>query len=187
MLTSKSAGDSPKSPLKRQDIQLCTILNTVKRQFTHTKKDDILCTSNFSMYIFSNSEARIQTFLHLTKPDSIVFHSYITLWLIVAQRSLHCKATVFVVRVFSFLKFKTNLSISCLEIQDTVFVIACELSVSLIYWKNLRSILVCRGNLYNWRKSISQWFLTVLMAWVEHKIVNDHWAADCFIKIMKSH
>ena len=103
LLTSKSAGDSPKSPLKRQDIQLCTILNTVKRQFTHTKKDDILCTSNFSMYIFSNSEARIQTFLHLTKPDSIVFHSYITLWLIVAQRSLHCKATVFVVRVFSFL------------------------------------------------------------------------------------
>ena len=57
-------------------IRHCVILNTFNRQSTKIL-DNIQSASNFGMHTFSNFEATIQTFLHLAKPDSIVFHLYI--------------------------------------------------------------------------------------------------------------
>ena len=60
-------------------VQNRIILNTFKRQSAKKFQDNMLRVSNFRMHIFSNSDATIQIFLQLAKPDSIVFYSYITL------------------------------------------------------------------------------------------------------------
>ena len=51
--------------------------NTFNRQSTKPIQD-ILCVSNFHMYMLSNVDATIQAFLCRAKPDPIVLHSYIT-------------------------------------------------------------------------------------------------------------
>ena len=57
-------------------IRHCVILNTFNRQSTKIL-DNIQSASNFGLHTFSNFDAKIQTFLHQAKPDSIVFHLYI--------------------------------------------------------------------------------------------------------------
>lgn len=58
-------------------IQHHIIWNTFNRQSAKIILDNIQCTSNFNMNMFSKSDAAIQTFLCLAKSDSLVFHLYI--------------------------------------------------------------------------------------------------------------
>ena len=58
-------------------IQRHIIWNTFNGQSAKIILDNIQCTSNFNMNIFSKSDAAIQTFLCLAKSDSLVFHLYI--------------------------------------------------------------------------------------------------------------
>ena len=86
-------------------IQHHIIWNTFNRQSAKIILDNIQCTSNFNMNMFSKSDAAIQTFICLAKSDSLVFHLYILLdsWL---ETYLHFNTMVFFYRVSSALQFE---------------------------------------------------------------------------------
>ena len=104
-------------------IQHHIIWNTFNRQSAKIILDNIQCTSNFNMNMFSKSDAAIQTFLCLAKSDSLAFHLYI-LFGLARETYLHFNTMVFFYRVFFSFAIWTNLSISCLETLNAFFVIA---------------------------------------------------------------
>ena len=94
------------------------IQNTFGTQGTKIIQGNIMCESNFHMYMFGNVLkfwCYDPTFILLAKADSVVFPSYITFWLTVTQS----------LQSFFLLAIGNKpLSLrSCLEAQNTFFVI----------------------------------------------------------------
>ena len=89
-------------------IQLRRIINAYLRRSTKSVKNEILRLSNFRLQNLSNLDAAIQIFLYLHKPNSTIFHSYVTFRLTL-NKCLHLNTMIFAYRVFSRLHLITNL------------------------------------------------------------------------------
>ena len=88
-------------------IQLRRIINAYLRRSTKPLQNEILRLSNFRLQNLSNLDAAIQIFLCLHKPNSPIFHSYVTFRLTL-NKCLHLNAMISTYRVFSRLHLITN-------------------------------------------------------------------------------
>ena len=80
----------------------------IVRRSTKSVQNEILLLSNFRLQNLSNLDAAIQIFLYLHKPNSTIFHSYVTFRLTL-NKCLHLNTMIFAYRVFSRLHLITNL------------------------------------------------------------------------------
>ena len=88
-------------------IQLRRIINAYLRRSTKPLQNEILRLSNFRLQNLSNLDAAIQIFLCLHKPNSPIFHFYVTFRLTL-NKCLHLNAMISAYRVFSRLHLITN-------------------------------------------------------------------------------